>query len=52
MYIKALTENEKELVNQRLKNKGAARKDICFGCYNFESGDIFPDDGLIFMRMN
>ncbi|MTI70538.1 MAG: HIT family protein [Firmicutes bacterium] len=21
--------------------------DICFGCYNFEHGDIFPDDGLI-----
>lgn len=49
MYIKPLSEEEKKLVKQRfstiqeLQNKG-----ICFGCYNFEHGDIFPDDGLIF----
>lgn len=49
MYIKALTENEKELVNQRFeKIKELQEMGICFGCYNFESGDIFPDDGLIF----
>ena len=49
MYVRSLSENEKELVNQRFRKiKELQEKDICFGCYNFESGEIFPDDGLIF----
>lgn len=49
MYIKPLTDYEKVLLKQRgaqineLQDQG-----ICFGCYNFEHGDIFPDEGLIF----
>ncbi len=49
MYVKPLSEDEKVLVSQRFKRiQELQEKDICFGCYNFEFGDIFPDDGLIF----
>ncbi|MGL4772702.1 MAG: HIT family protein [Clostridium sp.] len=49
MYIKALSESEKEALKQRAKRiKELQEQGICFGCYNFETGEIFPDDGLIF----
>lgn len=49
MNIRPLTEEEKELVRQRFsKINELQENEICFGCYNFEHGDIFPDDGLTF----
>ena len=49
LYVKPLSDNEKELLKQRFqKIKELQEKGICFGCYNFNTGDIFPDDGLIF----
>ena len=49
MYVKQLSNKDQERLTQRLsKIKELQNNDICFGCYNFESGDIFPDDGLIF----
>ena len=49
MYVKQLTENEEKALNQRFeKIKELQEKGICFGCYNFNTGDIFPDEGLIF----
>ena len=48
LYIKALSENEKmELKERSKKIKDLQDKGICFGCYNFETGDIFPGEGLI-----
>lgn len=44
-----MTEEDKKLVKERFSKINALQdKGICFGCYNFEHGDIFPDDGLIF----
>lgn len=49
MYVKQLSENEGKALNQRFeKIKELQEKGICFGCYNFNTGDIFPDEGLIF----
>ncbi|HAK42932.1 MAG TPA: HIT family protein [Clostridium sp.] len=49
MYIKQLSESEEKALNQRFeKIKELQEKGICFGCYNFNTGDIFPDEGLIF----
>lgn len=49
MYVKPLSESEKILHNQRnQKIKELQEKGICFGCYNFKTGEVFPDDGLIF----
>jgi len=49
LYIKQLSENEERALNQRFeKIKELQEKDICFGCYNFNTGDIFPDECLIF----
>lgn len=49
MYIKPLTDYEKVLLKQRgAQINELQEQDICFGCYNFEHGDIFPDEGLIF----
>ncbi len=49
MYVKAMTEVEKNQIKMRVsKIEALQNKGICFGCYNFEHGDIFPDDGLIF----
>jgi len=49
LYVKQLSESEEKELKQRVeKIKGLQEKGICFGCYNFETGDIFPDDGLIF----
>lgn len=49
MYVKQLSENEKKALKQRgEKIKELQAKGICFGCYNFNTGDIFPDEGLIF----
>ncbi|GKX66938.1 HIT family protein [Inconstantimicrobium mannanitabidum] len=49
MYVKKLSEDEEKSLKQRFeKIKELQEKDICFGCYNFTTGDIFPDDGLIF----
>lgn len=48
LYIKALSENEKiELKERAKKIKNLQDQGICFGCYNFETGDIFPGEGLI-----
>lgn len=49
LYVKQLSESEKEALKQRFKKiKELQEKGICFSCYNFETGDIFPDDGLVF----
>lgn len=49
MYVKKLSESEKEALKQRYKKiKELQEKGICFSCYNFETGDVFPDDGLVF----
>ena len=49
MYVKRLSENEEKALNQRFeKIKELQEQGICFGCYNFKTGDIFPDEGLIF----
>ena len=49
MHVKPLAKSEREkLIGRNQKIKDLQEKDICFGCYNFKSGDIFPDDGLIF----
>lgn len=49
LYVKKLDENEEKALKQRFERiKELQEKGICFGCYNFVSGDIFPDDGLIF----
>ena len=48
MYVKQLSEDEKEkLQERRNKINDYQEKGICFSCLNFETGDIFPDDGLI-----
>jgi len=48
MYLKKLSHGDKEELKARFsKIKKLQDNDICFGCYNFEHGDIFPDDGLI-----
>ncbi len=48
MYVKQLSESEKKALSQRVqKIMELQEMDICFGCHNFEMGDIFPDDGLI-----
>jgi histidine triad (HIT) family protein len=49
LYIKQLSEGEEKALNQRFeKIKELQEKGIYFGCYNFNTGDIFPDEGLIF----
>ncbi|QUI24114.1 HIT family protein [Vallitalea pronyensis] len=49
MYVKELSENDKkDLIQRGLKIRELQENNICFGCHNFEHGDIFPDDGLIF----
>lgn len=49
MYVKKLSEDEEKALKQRFeKIKELQEKDICFGCYNFNTGDLFPDEGLIF----
>lgn len=48
LYIKALSESEKIQLKQRSnKIKELQEQGICFGCYNFETQDIFPGEGLI-----
>ncbi len=48
MYVKQLSEEErKSLEVRRKKISEYQEKGICFSCLNFETGDIFPDDGLI-----
>ena len=49
MYVKQLSENEEKALNRRFeKIKELQEKGICFGCYDLNTGDIFPDEGLIF----
>ena len=48
MYVKQLSEDEKEKLQERRNRiNDYQEKGICFSCLNFETGDIFPDDGLI-----
>jgi histidine triad (HIT) family protein len=48
LYVKQLSEEEEKALKQRSeKIKVLQEKGICFGCYNFSTGDIFPDNGLI-----
>jgi len=48
MYLKKLSIEENEELKSRVtKIRKLQEDDICFGCYNFEHGDIFPDEGLI-----
>ena len=49
MYLKTMNDEDRVKLNQRYERiKSLQAQDICFGWYNFDSGDIFPDDGLIF----
>jgi len=49
LYVKTLSENEKIELKQRFNRiKELQEQGICFGCYNFKTGEIFPDEGLIF----
>jgi histidine triad (HIT) family protein len=49
LYVKPLSENEKIVLKQRFNRiKELQEQGICFGCYNFNTGEIFPDEGLIF----
>ncbi len=49
LYIKKLSEDDEKALNLRFERiKELQEKGICFGCYNFNTGDLFPDDGLIF----
>lgn len=49
LYIKSLPEKDKTALKQRAdKIKELQEQGICFGCYNFITGEIFPDEGLIF----
>ncbi len=44
-----MSENERKALKQRYKRiKELQEKGICFSCYNFNTGDTFPDEGLIF----
>ena len=48
LYIKELSESEKIQLKQRAnKIKELQEQGICFGCYNFETQEIFPGEGLI-----
>jgi len=48
MHLKKLSIDEKVELETRVKKIQKLQDDgICFGCYNFQHGDIFPDDGLI-----
>lgn len=48
MYLNELTDNDKlDLKSRREKIIELQNKGICFGCYNFQNGDIFPDEWLI-----
>lgn len=45
MYIKALSESEKAQLKQRARRiKELQEQGICFGCYNFETDEIFPSE--------
>lgn len=49
MYVKQLSEEENSaLMKRREVIKDYQNKGICFSCQNFITGDIFPDEGLIF----
>lgn len=49
MYVKQLSNNEKKVLNERFQRiKELQEKGICFSCYDFSTGDIFPDEGLVF----
>jgi histidine triad (HIT) family protein len=53
MYIKPLSEDEKSALKQRFKRiKELQEEGICFGCYNFDTGEIIPDEGLMFYEDN
>lgn len=48
MYIKVLSESEKAQLKQRARRiKELQEQGVCFGCYNFETDEIFPSEGLI-----
>lgn len=48
MYVKQLSEDEKEALKARRKKIIEFQEmEVCFSCHNFETGEIFPDDGLI-----
>lgn len=45
MYIKVLSESEKAQLKQRARRiKELQEQGICFGCYNFETDEIFPSE--------
>ncbi len=48
MYVKPLSEIELKALDQRRERiKELQEQGICFSCHNFNTGDIFPDEGLI-----
>lgn len=49
MYVKQLSEGEAIERDKRFARiRELQEKDICFTCYDYETGEIFPNDGLIF----
>lgn len=49
MYVKKLNpEDLNRLKERNSKIRAFQDKGVCFSCENFVTGDIFPDDGLIF----
>jgi len=43
-----MNDEDRVKLNQRYERiQSLQAQDICFGWYNFDSGDIFPDDGRI-----
>lgn len=48
MYLKKLSHDDEIELKKRVEKINRLQEDdICFGCYNFEHGNIFPDEGLI-----
>jgi len=48
LYLRKLTDKDKLDLKARAKKIIELQdQGICFGCYNFDKADIFPDEGLI-----
>jgi diadenosine tetraphosphate (Ap4A) HIT family hydrolase len=48
MYVKRLSHYEEEALSvRRNRIKEYQEEGICFSCLNFETGEVFPDDGLM-----
>lgn len=53
LRLRELSKEDRQTLKERYaKIKKLQDDGICFGCYNFEHGNIFPDDGLIIYEDN